>query len=202
MSSEESSKKRLLVALAGQQNAGKSTLFNVLTGARQHIANYPGVTVDKKYGIYRDEFGEIETVDLPGTYSLTSFSLEERVARDFLIDEQPDLAINVVDSSNLRRSLHLTLQLMELNLPPVLVLNMMDIADGRGLKIDATACSRAETGVGATIAAGSQRWKGISAALPMPNMNNASSTATVPGERSAGRTPPGRKSVVPATCQV
>ena len=139
MSSEESSKKRLLVALAGQQNAGKSTLFNVLTGARQHIANYPGVTVDKKYGIYRDEFGEIETVDLPGTYSLTSFSLEERVARDFLIDEQPDLAINVVDSSNLRRSLHLTLQLMELNLPPVLVLNMMDIADGRGLKIDATA---------------------------------------------------------------
>ena len=139
MSHEAGRRKRLLVALAGQQNAGKSTLFNVLTGARQHIANYPGVTVDKKYGIYRDETGEIETVDLPGTYSLTSFSLEERVARDFLIDEQPDIAINVVDSSNLRRSLHLTLQLMELGLPPVLALNMMDIADGRGLKIDARA---------------------------------------------------------------
>ena len=121
-------KKRLLVALAGQQNSGKSTLFNVLTGARQHVANYPGVTVDKKYGIYRDEAGAVETVDLPGTYSLTSFSLEERVARDFLIDERPEVVVDVIDASNLRRSLHLTLQLMELGLPSVLALNMMDIA--------------------------------------------------------------------------
>ena len=142
MASESTPKKRLLVALAGQQNAGKSTLFNVLTGARQHIANYPGVTVDKKYGVYHDESGEVETVDLPGTYSLTSFSLEERVTRDFLIDEQPDIAVNVVDSSNLRRSLHLTLQLMELGLPPLLALNMMDIASQQGLKIDAVELAR------------------------------------------------------------
>ena len=130
------SDKALLVALAGQQNAGKSTLFNVLTGARQHVANYPGVTVDKKYGQYYDGAGAVRTVDLPGTYSLTSFSLEERVARDFLLGERPDVTVNVVDASNLRRSLHLTLQLMELEQPPVLALNMMDVAAGRGIEID------------------------------------------------------------------
>ncbi|GAB0148256.1 hypothetical protein McPS_09960 [Marichromatium sp. PS1] len=126
----------LLVALAGQQNAGKSTLFNALTGARQHVANYPGVTVDKKYGQYGDTEGRVRIVDLPGTYGLTSFSLEERVARDFLIQERPDVVVNVVDGSNLRRSLHLTLQLQEMELPLVLALNMMDVAAGRGLEID------------------------------------------------------------------
>ncbi|WP_462320924.1 ferrous iron transport protein B [Halochromatium sp.] len=126
----------VLVALAGQQNAGKSTLFNVLTGARQHVANYPGVTVDKKYGQYRDAVGSVYTVDLPGTYSLTSFSLEERVAREFLIGDRPDVTVNVVDASNLRRSLHLTLQILEMELPSVLALNMMDVAEGRGIQID------------------------------------------------------------------
>lgn len=126
----------ILVALAGQQNAGKSTLFNVLTGARQHVANYPGVTVDKKYGQYSDAEGVVRTVDLPGTYSLTSFSLEERVAREFLLQERPDVTVNVVDASNLRRSLHLTLQILEMELPVVLALNMMDVAEGRGLRID------------------------------------------------------------------
>ncbi|MBK1644139.1 ferrous iron transport protein B [Thiocapsa imhoffii] len=126
----------LLVVLAGQQNAGKSTLFNLLTGARQHVANYPGVTVDKQYGEYRDPSGRVRTVDLPGTYSLTSFSLEERVARDFLISESPDLVLNVVDASNLRRSLHLTLQLLEMRLPVVLALNMMDVAERLGAQID------------------------------------------------------------------
>jgi ferrous iron transport protein B len=126
----------VLVALAGQQNAGKSTLFNVLTGARQHVANYPGVTVDKKYGQYADDAGTVHTVDLPGTYSLTSFSLEERVAREFLLDERPDVTVNVVDASNLRRSLHLTLQLLELELPTVLALNMMDVAESNGVRID------------------------------------------------------------------
>ena len=82
------SKKTLLVGLAGQQNSGKSTIFNMLTGANQHIANYPGVTVDKKVGNYRDSLGRVEVVDLPGTYSLTSYSLEERVARDFLLGEK------------------------------------------------------------------------------------------------------------------
>jgi len=132
----------LLVALAGQQNAGKSTLFNMLTGARQHVANYPGVTVDKKYGQYSDAEGVVRTVDLPGTYSLTSFSLEERVARDFLIQERPDVTINVVDGSNLHRSLHLTLQILEMELPVVLALNMMDVAEGRGLAIDQAALSK------------------------------------------------------------
>ena len=126
----------LRVALAGQQNSGKSTLFNMLTGARQHVANYPGVTVDKKYGTYQDDAGSVQTVDLPGTYSLTSFSLEERVARDFLLQERPDVTVNVVDASNLHRSLHLTLQLLEMGLPSVLALNMMDVAKGRGLQID------------------------------------------------------------------
>ena len=124
------------VALAGQQNAGKSTLFNLLTGARQHVANYPGVTVDKKYGRYHFEGQSVVTVDLPGTYSLTSFSLEERVARDFLINERPDVAVNVVDASNLKRSMHLTFQLLEMGLKPILALNMMDVARGRGLDID------------------------------------------------------------------
>jgi ferrous iron transport protein B len=131
-----SKSERLLVALAGQQNAGKSTLFNMLTGARQHVANYPGVTVDKKYGAYQDAVGMVQTVDLPGTYSLTSFSLEERVARDFLLAEKPDVTVDVVDSSNLHRSLHLTLQILEMGLPTILALNMMDVATGRGIKID------------------------------------------------------------------
>ena len=130
------SKKRMLVALAGQQNAGKSTLFNMLTGVHQHIANYPGVTVDKKSGVYFDDGFRVEVVDLPGTYSLTSFSLEERVARNFLIDDRPDVIVNVVDASNLRRSLCLTLQLLEMGLPVIVVLNMMDVAERRGLEID------------------------------------------------------------------
>ncbi len=129
-------RKSVLVALAGQQNAGKSTLFNVLTGARQHVANYPGVTVDKKYGLYADDDLRVNTVDLPGTYSLTSFSLEERVAREFLLGERPDVTVNVVDASNLRRSLHLTLQLLEMELPAVLALNMMDVAEAHGIQVD------------------------------------------------------------------
>ena len=135
--------KQIKVALAGQQNAGKSTLFNLLTGARQHVANYPGVTVDKKYGRYSFEGMSVTAVDLPGTYSLTSFSLEERVARDFLIRERPDVAVNVVDASNLRRSLHLTYQILEMGLKSVLALNMMDMASKRGLSIDLAGLGKA-----------------------------------------------------------
>ncbi|NBC47563.1 MAG: ferrous iron transport protein B [Gammaproteobacteria bacterium] len=142
----------VLVALAGQQNAGKSTLFNVLTGARQHVANYPGVTVDKKHGQYGDDVGTVYTVDLPGTYSLTSFSLEERVAREFLLGDRPDVTVNVVDASNLRRSLHLTLQILEMELPSVLALNMMDVAEGRGIEIDqAQLAQRLQVPVVATV---------------------------------------------------
>ncbi|MCA1944165.1 MAG: ferrous iron transport protein B [Desulfovibrio sp.] len=129
-------KNYLLVALAGQQNAGKSTVFNMLTGASQYVANYPGVTVEKKSGRYRDGEMRVEVVDLPGTYSLTSFSLEERVARDFLLQDKPDCIANIVDASNLSRSLMLTLQLLELNRPMVLGLNMMDVAKAHGMYID------------------------------------------------------------------
>ncbi|PHR26292.1 MAG: ferrous iron transport protein B [Desulfotalea sp.] len=129
-------KEKILVGLAGQQNSGKSTAFNMLTGANQHIANYPGVTVDKKSGSYKHEGVQVETVDLPGTYSLTSFSLEERVARDFLIKEKPDVIINVIDASSLKRSLYFTFQVLEIGFPVAIALNMMDVASRNGTQID------------------------------------------------------------------
>ncbi|PID41201.1 MAG: ferrous iron transport protein B [Proteobacteria bacterium] len=128
--------KKLLVGLAGQQNAGKSTTFNMLTGANQHIANYPGVTVDKKSGTYRYQGTKVEVIDLPGTYSLTSFSLEERVTRDFLITEKPDVIVNVIDASSLKRSLYFTFQVLEMGFPVVVALNMMDVAQRNGVQID------------------------------------------------------------------
>ncbi|MBB4316158.1 ferrous iron transport protein B [Roseospira marina] len=124
------------MALAGQPNCGKSTLFNALTGVHQHIANYPGVTVDKKSGHYRDGDLAVELVDLPGTYSLTSFSLEERVARAFLNDERPDVIVNVIDATTLRRGLYLTFQLLEMGFPVVVALTMTDVAHSRGLTLD------------------------------------------------------------------
>ncbi|MBW2655597.1 MAG: 50S ribosome-binding GTPase, partial [Deltaproteobacteria bacterium] len=120
---------KLLVALAGQPNCGKSTVFNALTGARQHVANYPGVTVDKMVGWYRYGDTRVEVVDLPGTYSLTSYSPEERVSRDFIIHDNPSVAINVMDASNIKRCLYLTFQLLEMEIPVVLNLNMMDVAE-------------------------------------------------------------------------
>jgi len=133
---------RRLVALAGQQNAGKSTLFNLLTGLTQHIANYPGVTVEKKSGSYSHGAQRVEVVDLPGCYSLTSYSPEERVARKFLMEDRPDVVVNVLDASNLRRGLPLTFQLLEMGAPVIVALNMMDVAEGRGLDIDLAALSR------------------------------------------------------------
>jgi len=126
----------LLVALAGQPNCGKSTVFNLLTGARQHVANYPGVTVEKKTGAFNIEDTRVELVDLPGTYSLTSYSLEERVARDFLLGDNPSVVIDVADGSNLKRNLYLTLQLIEMEVPTILNINMMDVVERRGQKID------------------------------------------------------------------
>ncbi|WP_028321780.1 ferrous iron transport protein B [Desulfatiglans anilini] len=130
------SRKRL-VALVGQPNCGKSTLFNALTGASQHVANYPGVTVDKMTGWYKHDGARVKVVDLPGTYSLTSFSPEERVSRDFILHERPSAVVNVADASNLIRCLYLTFQLIEMNIPLILNLNMMDVAEKRGIKIDA-----------------------------------------------------------------
>jgi ferrous iron transport protein B len=172
-------RKGLLVALAGQQNAGKSTLFNVLTGARQHVANYPGVTVDKEHGQYGDDLGIVYTVDLPGTCSLTSFLLEERVAREFLLGERPDVTVDVLDAPNLRRSLHLTVQLLEMG-PAVLVLNMMDMAEARGIRIDQAALSRRlDLPVVATVGRKGQGREELRAAVPTAAERPAASQARV-----------------------
>lgn len=131
-----------LVALAGNPNCGKTTLFNELTGARQHVGNYPGITVEKKEGFCELNGFQARLVDLPGTYSLTAYSLEELVARDVLIHDRPRVVINIVDASNLERNLYLTVQLLELGIPLVLALNMIDAAAGRGIQIDAAELSR------------------------------------------------------------
>ena len=129
-------KRNVTIALSGNPNSGKTTVFNALTGARQHIANYPGVTVEKKYGAVFHKGHEIEVVDLPGTYSLTAYSLEEIVARDFLVNEKPDLVIDIVDASNLDRNLYLAVQFKELGIPLVIALNMVDVAESRGIVVD------------------------------------------------------------------
>ncbi len=129
--------KKILIALSGNPNSGKTTVFNALTGARQHIANYPGVTVEKKYGTVTHKGHVIEVVDLPGTYSLTAYSLEELVARDFLVNEKPDLVVDIVDASNLDRNLYLAVQFKELGVPLIIALNMIDVAETRGIHVDA-----------------------------------------------------------------
>ncbi|WP_323588973.1 ferrous iron transport protein B [Aliarcobacter butzleri] len=128
--------KNLKTVLAGQPNCGKSTIFNLVSGIEQHIANYPGVTVDKKVGFFKYQDYKIQMVDLPGTYSFSSYSLEERVAKEYIINENPDIIINVVDASNLKRNLYLTFQLLEMGLPVIVVLNMMDVASRREIRID------------------------------------------------------------------
>ncbi|MBW2093788.1 MAG: ferrous iron transport protein B [Deltaproteobacteria bacterium] len=134
--------KKLIIALSGNPNSGKTTVFNAMTGARQHIANYPGVTVEKKVGRVFHKGYEIEVVDLPGTYSLTAYSLEEIVARDFVVNERPDLVVDVVDASNLDRNLYLAVQFKELGVPLMIALNMMDLAESRGISIDPEELSR------------------------------------------------------------
>ncbi|MGR9012646.1 MAG: Fe(2+) transporter permease subunit FeoB [Gammaproteobacteria bacterium] len=128
------------VGVVGNPNCGKTTLFNTLTGARQHVGNWPGVTVEKKTGEYSFDHKLIELVDLPGTYSLEAaddqVSLDEKVARDYVASKQADLIINIVDASNLERNLYLTSQLIEMQVPMVLALNMMDAVKQRGIKID------------------------------------------------------------------
>ena len=121
------------MALAGNPNAGKTTLFNQLTGARQHVGNYPGITVDHKEGSLSHQNQKITLTDLPGTYSMTAYSAEELVTRDYLVNERPQVVINIVDASNLERNLYLTCQLLELGVPLVIALNMMDVANDRGI---------------------------------------------------------------------
>ena len=120
----------LTFALAGNQNCGKTTLFNQLTGANQHVGNFPGVTVDRKDGVIKGHSNTLIT-DLPGIYSMSPYSSEEMVTRAFVLDEHPKGIINIVDASNIERNLYLTLQLMELDVPMVLALNMMDEVRGR-----------------------------------------------------------------------
>ena len=122
---------KLTFALAGNQNSGKTTLFNQLTGSNQHVGNFPGVTVDRKGGVIRNH-PETEITDLPGIYSLSPYSDEERVSRRFILDEKPTGIINIVDATNIERNLYLTMQLMELDVPMVLALNMMDEVRGNG----------------------------------------------------------------------
>ena len=127
---------KLTIALAGNPNSGKTTIFNNLTGARQKVGNWPGVTVEKKEGKLKYKGYDLKIVDLPGTYSLTPFSIEEITARDFILNENPDIVVNIIDASNLERSLFLAIQILELGRPALFVLNMADVAEAKGIKIN------------------------------------------------------------------
>ncbi|MBA7475398.1 Fe(2+) transporter FeoB [subsurface metagenome] len=133
---------KISVALAGNPNSGKTTIFNMLTGTHQHVGNYPGVTVEKKEGLCKYGQYEMTVVDLPGTYSLTAYSIEELVARNFIIEEQPDVVVDIVDASNIERNLYLATQLIEMGVPLVLAFNMSDIARQKGLLFDIEQLSR------------------------------------------------------------
>ena len=123
------------IALAGNPNCGKTTLFNALTGSNQFVGNWPGVTVEKKEGKLKNH-KEVVITDLPGIYSLSPYTLEEVVARNYLINERPDAIINIVDGTNLERNLYLSTQIMELGIPVVIAVNMMDAVEKRGDSID------------------------------------------------------------------
>jgi ferrous iron transport protein B len=133
----------LLVALAGQPNAGKSTVFNILTGLSQHVGNWPGKTVEKKEGAHTADGVEMRIVDLPGTYSLTAFSEEEKVAREFIIHEAPDVIVLLVNAAALERSLYLLAELLLLGSPVIVAVNMLDVAEAQGIRVDTEALEKA-----------------------------------------------------------
>ncbi|MGF1504977.1 MAG: ferrous iron transport protein B, partial [Anaerolineae bacterium] len=132
----------MTVALTGNPNVGKSTIFNALTGTRQHVGNWPGKTIEKKEGLARVGDQDVLIVDLPGIYSLPAFSVEESIARSYILDESPEMVVVVMDAANLERNLYLLMQVMELSLPAVAVLNMADIARSRGITVDTAALSQ------------------------------------------------------------
>lgn len=134
--------KKLSIALAGNPNCGKTTLFNEITGSKQHVGNWPGVTVEKKEGKYKKD-KEMTIVDLPGIYSLSPYSAEEIVARNYIVEEKPDVLINIIDGTNIERNMYLTLQILETGIPTVVALNMMDEVESSGTKIDIDKISKA-----------------------------------------------------------
>ena len=129
------------IALAGNPNCGKTTLFNALTGSNQYVGNWPGVTVEKKEGKLK-KHNDVIITDLPGIYSLSPYTLEEVVARNYLIDEKPDVVLNIIDGTNLERNLYLTTQVVELGIPVVVAVNMMDVVKKNGDKINVKELSR------------------------------------------------------------
>jgi ferrous iron transport protein B len=126
----------LKYALVGNPNCGKTTLFNALTGSNQYVGNWPGVTVEKKEGRMHHGNRNISIVDLPGIYSLSPYSMEEIVTRNYILDEKPDMIINIVDATNLERNLYLTLQLAELDVPMIIAMNMMDVVEKQSDSLD------------------------------------------------------------------
>lgn len=133
---------KIKIALAGNPKVGKSTLFNGLTGMRQHVGNWPGKTVEKKEGTFKYNDYEIDVVDLPGNYSLTAYSIEEMLSRDYIVDEHPDVIVNIIEAANLERNLYLTTQMLELGANVVLALNMNKAADDKGFKINVNTLSQ------------------------------------------------------------
>ena len=135
--------KEVLIALVGNPNSGKSTIFNALTGSNQHVGNWPGITVARSEGSFRQDDTQVTVVDLPGTYSLSAYSPEEVIARDFILHQRPSLVVAVVDAANLERNLYLTVQVLELGVPLIIALNMTDVASGRGITINTEQLSAA-----------------------------------------------------------
>ena len=130
------------IALAGNPNCGKTTLFNALTGSNQYVGNWPGVTVEKKEGRYKED-KDVVIQDLPGIYSLSPYTLEEVVSRNYLVNDKPDVILNIIDGTNIERNLYLTTQLVEIGRPVVVAVNMMDLVRKNGDQIDAQKLGRA-----------------------------------------------------------
>ncbi len=128
--------KKFTIALAGNPNCGKTTLFNALTGAKQYVGNWPGVTVERISGNYKYQDHSVEVIDLPGIYSFSAYSLDEKVSREFILMDKPDLVVNIIDASNLERNLYLTTQLLEMKIPVLIAMNMMDVAKKKKIKIE------------------------------------------------------------------
>ena len=181
---------RLRVALAGNPNTGKSTIFNALTGSNQHVGNWPGKTVAKKEGCYHEGGLCVELIDLPGTYSLSAYSPDEEVTRNYIVLEKPDVVVNVLDVTNLERNLYLTMQILETGSPLIVVLNMHDMAERNGTAVNQQKLSQLLGGV-PIICAAAGRGQGLNElrqALQQFTVGRESQLIDVyePGERCLG----------------